>query len=121
MIDNNFKGTPGEWSVWKGFVLSESNETVCMVEDNLKSECDLNLMAAAPDLLKSLQEALPLVKVAFETCRVERIRCGHQDIRGINQDGQVIIGLWQEEIDQLDNIQKAISKALYGKEENSVS
>lgn len=46
------------WKVYKCFVIDQENETVCMVEDNKKSESDLNLISAAPELLEALQSII---------------------------------------------------------------
>lgn len=73
---------------------------------------DADLIAAAPDLLEALQWALPLAKIAMDTHRMERIKCGHMDISGTYKNGETWVGIWQTEVDQIEFAQEAINKAL---------
>ena len=62
-------------------------------------------------LRKALEWALPLAESALEAHRLERIRCGHNDIRATDAKGNVVIGLWQVEIDQRDAAREALASS----------
>lgn len=83
--DNNFKGTPGEWSLPHiadkttpcncGFVLSSGGSAIATVHSNLDSSIEngdnppieeavanAQLIAAAPELLEALQKVYKIAK-----------------------------------------------------------
>lgn len=61
-------------------------------------------------LREALKWAIPLAERCLEDHRSERLRCGHNDIRGTDAKGNVVIGLWQSEIDQRDAARTALTK-----------
>ena len=79
--------TPGPWKSATGWVMSKDNGVICgdfpgIYRDNGQAEANMNLIAAAPDLLAALKELL------------------HED----NQGGGV-------DLDALDRARAAIAKA----------
>lgn len=81
-------------------------------EDMQEHKANAALFSAAPELLKALQWALPLAKIAMDSHRMERIKCGHVDINGTYKNGETWVGIWQEEVDKIESAQDAITKAL---------
>lgn len=73
---------------------------------------DFMVMAAAPELLKALQWALPLAIIAIEAHRMERVKCGHMDINGTYMNGEKWVGIYQDEVDRIESCRLAIAKAL---------
>lgn len=69
------------------------------------------LMAQSPDLLKALEWALPLAKLAMEAHRMDRLKCGHNDIVGKYKSGQTWAGIYQSEIDEIEFADLVIAKA----------
>lgn len=104
----NERGTNIFWAHayggWKGRNADErtSDEEV---------EANAKLMAAAPVLLKALQWALPLARMAMEAHRMDRLRCGHNDIVGKYKSGQAWAGIYQSEVDEIEFACAAITKA----------
>jgi hypothetical protein len=71
-------------------------------------------------LREALRWALPLAETALNAVRLERIRCGHQDIRGKNKTGE-IIGLHQSEIDAAEFARAALASPSLTAGENTKS
>ncbi len=127
-----FKGTPGPWvikpeEVDRGYIrvrgarlggrYKVANVVTPQYEGVLAREAEetranANLIAAAPELLEALQWALPLAKIAMDTHRMERIKCGHVDINGTYKNGETWAGIYQKEVDEIESAQAAIAKAL---------
>lgn len=62
-------------------------------------------MNETDELRAALKWALPLVDLALESCRQERLRCGHADIgAGTNH-----IGLWPFEVTARDNARALVN------------
>lgn len=114
---SEFKGSKGPWIVDEfGDVYSEDG-TFCIagcrgIIDIAADTHNANLIAAAPELLEALQWALPLAKIAMDTHRMERIKCGHVDINGTYKNGETWVGIYQKEVDEIESAQAAIAKAL---------
>lgn len=113
--------TTGPWSVEGPDAFGDFNihcqherAVVAAVINNVRPPDEVaanaRLIAAAPALLEALAWALPLAETALNAHRHERIRCGHQDIRGNNKSGE-IIGLHQNEIDDAEHARAALSSA----------
>jgi hypothetical protein len=66
------------------------------------------LQAESARLREALKWALPLAQLALETHRLERLRCGHSDIRGVYVNGTQCVGLWQDEIDRIEQARAAL-------------
>lgn len=75
-------------------------------------EADAKLAASAPELLDALQWALPLARLAMDSHRMERIKCGHTDITGTYSNGETWVGIYQSEVDEIEFAQNTIKKAL---------
>ena len=114
------KYTEGPWSVNGCRVECESGAMIAGVFDGHLDAKDhsketeianANLIAAAPDLLKALKWALPLARLAMEAHRMERLRCGHNDIVGKYKSGQTWSGIYKSEIDDIEFADAAIAKA----------
>ena len=60
-------------------------------------------------LEKALKWALPLAELATETCRLERVRCGHNNIRGTYKNGTTWVGIWQDEIDNIETARSLLA------------
>lgn len=116
---SEFKGTKGPWGVSAntsvdselgGFICEAYGDSTSFEED----QANAKLIAAAPELLEALQWALPLAKIAMDTHRMERIKCGHMDINGTYKNGETWVGIYQKEVDEIESAQAAIAKALGG-------
>lgn len=112
-----FKGTPGPWSQEEGVIsgLGEPYVVAVVTEvnpDKYIEEANANLIAAAPNLLKALLWALPLAKIAMAQHQLERCRNGHTDITGTYKDGVTWAGIYQDEVDSIEQADTAINEAL---------
>lgn len=116
------KHTPGPWARDKyGHVIGKDGRDIdfrslsilCSGEPERLSEAEANttLAAASPELLKALQWALPLARLAMEAHRMDRLRCGHNDIVGKYKSGQTWAGIYQSEVDEIEFACDAITKA----------
>lgn len=61
------------------------------------------------ELVDALKWALPLAERAIDDHRMERLRCGHNDITGTYKNGQTWVGIYQSEVDQIEAV-RAILK-----------
>ena len=62
-------------------------------------------------LREALKWALPLAERAQDDHRMERIRCGHTDIVGQYKNGVSYVGIYQSEVDQIEEARAALSEA----------
>lgn len=114
------KHTPAPWIVrevahsnvpgQRAFAI-DFNEDQEQVVDWVYEEADAKLIAAAPDILKALQWALPLARIAMEDHRMKRVMAGHKDIFGTYKNGESWVGIYQSEIDEIEFAVAALSKA----------
>lgn len=77
---------------------------------NVMVEIEAEHRATIDALVGALEWALPLALTEQNRARIERIQCGHQDIRGKNASGE-IIGLHQSEIDAAESARAALQLA----------
>ena len=109
------KFTSGPWtkhgSVIRSICDNERKVADVQVRDD-EGQANAKLIAASPDLLVALQWALPLAKIAMEAHRMDRLRCGHNDITGTYTGGDTWVGIYQSEIDEIEFAQSVIAKAL---------
>ncbi|UVX30615.1 hypothetical protein S13b_00038 [Klebsiella phage VLCpiS13b] len=130
-MENEFKGTKGEW-LWEENSASNPNDSTCIDVrangpqiaylqsftgwgDGHSREATIanaNLISAAPELLEALQWAFPMAIIAMEQHRMERVKNGHIDISGTYKNGESWVGIYQDEIDKIEFARAAIAKAL---------
>ncbi len=114
-----FKGTPGPWvgktveickqddaGLQLSFINTSDQERIQEAAANAK------LIVISPELVKALEWALPLAKIAMDAHRMERIKCGHMDISGTYKNGKSWVGIWQSEVDQIEFAEEVLNKAL---------
>lgn len=89
---------------------SHESESICEMSPCF-NHADASLIAAAPDLLKALDWALPLAKIAIEDHRMGRLKAGHNDITGTYKNGDTWVGIYQSEIGEIEFADSAIAKA----------
>ena len=58
--------------------------------------------ARVAKLEEALRWALPLAERAVDDHRMERMRCGHNDITGTYKNGVTWVGIHQSEVDQIE-------------------
>ncbi len=114
-----FKGTPGPW-VGKSVEIFKQDDAGLQLsfihtsDEQRREEAAANakLIVMSPELVKALEWALPLAKIAMDAHRMERIKCGHKDISGTYKNGETWVGIWQNEVDQIEFAQEVLNKAL---------
>lgn len=62
-----------------------------------------------PTVKEVLEWAVPLARLAVEQHRLERLRCGHNDITGTYKNGQTWAGIHQYEVDQIERAQDLLA------------
>lgn len=67
------------------------------------------LLKYAPELYETLKWAVPLALVAMEDHRLERIKCGITDIKGTYSNGVTVLGISQDEVDQIEYANKLLA------------
>lgn len=114
-----FEGTPGPWSIDEYGIMKDKNHETIMIKgvavpcgNNKGGKDNAQLVAASPELLAALQWALPLAQMAMEEARMWRVKAGHMDIKGTYNNGETWVGIYQEEVDQIERARFAIKKAL---------
>lgn len=69
-----------------------------------------HLIAEIEKLRAALKWAQPLAEIAIEAHRAERIRCGHTDITGSYRSGVRWVGIYQSEVDSIENARDALTE-----------
>lgn len=60
-------------------------------------------------LREALRWALPLAEQAMEDHRLMRWQCGHKDIVGTYKNGTAYVGIYQSEVDQIEQARAALN------------
>ena len=68
----------------------------------LTAIADAGYVIMPREVVDVLAWATPLAELATESHRLERVRCGHNDIRGTYKNGQTWVGIYQSEVDQIE-------------------
>ena len=68
----------------------------------LAALADAGFVIMPREVVDVLAWATPLAELATESHRLERVRCGHNDIRGTYKNGQTWVGIYQSEVDQIE-------------------
>lgn len=89
---------------------SEGCEVLADISSKFKtSHQEKLLLKYAPELYETLKWAVPLALVAMEDHRIRRIQGGNMDIQGTYQNGVTMVGLYQDEVDQIEYANKLLS------------
>lgn len=89
---------------------SEGCEILADISSKFKtSHQEKLLLKYAPELYETLKWAVPLALVAMEDHRLRRIQGGIRDIQGTYQNGITMVGLYQDEVDQIEYANKLLS------------
>lgn len=59
-------------------------------------------------LRKALKWALPLAERAMEDWRLARVKAGHSDIHGTYKNGITWAGIYQQEVDEIEDARAAL-------------
>ena len=68
----------------------------------LAALADAGYVIMPREVVDVLAWATPLAELATESHRLERVRCGYNDIRGTYKNGQTWVGIYQSEVDQIE-------------------
>lgn len=61
-------------------------------------------------LRAALRWALPLAERSVDDHRLERVRCGHSDIHGTYKNGVTWAGIYQSEVDQIEEARQTLKE-----------
>ena len=68
------------------------------------------LRASVGEMRKALEWATPLAELAIESHRLVRLKAGHSDICGTRKDGTKVVGIWQNEIDNIETARSLLAQ-----------